>query len=474
MVNFNVMNSVNIAVISVDETDCDDGTKKKRNKGNKLAPKDICRVLCLSLFGIVAFCVVFSLPWTTIPRTNSIIFQSSWFEVLLPNASVFIISAGNVFLDLTIWTKERALYSIGFYLKIYTITLIPFIVLYISCYAIWCLYLHFNHPLPQLGSISMPTYAVFAVLLWFILPSHLRYDENFRKKLYIYILYHIIWNPVTLFLKEALNYFFIAFPVYLQFFVPFLIAGCREVDKRVRSKMISKMMGTLDEAASVLITMNTISGYSFFVAIRLVKAQLATIIFTVLIDFGLQLRTTYVIIKNIRKVQIDGIESEQSTRNMNITKLILAELTEGLTPIIYATGMVMAYYGPNAHILSNVGNSYWSVEIEDISALLTTMAFLFAIDILSVVANGICLWKAVNVNILSESCRIFRKYWFLIAVPLGMSMALYFASIDINFGMDGTFSFQWITREGWINLIYDSNDLTDEEKITILGNATLI
>ena len=466
------MNSVKISVISANNTDCGNGTRNKKREENELTSKDAL-VLCLLVLGIVAFSVVFTVPWTAIPRTNSIIFQSSWFEVLLPTASIVILTAGNVFLDLTIWTKERALYSIGFYLKIYSTSVILFTVLYIICYVIWSVYLQFNHPLPNLGLIMMPMYIIFAVLLWFILPSQLRHDDNFRKKLHIYIFYTIVWNPVTLFLKEVLNYFFITFSSNLQFFVPFMVAVCREFDKRVRSKIISRMMGTLDEAAVVLITMNAISAYSFFVAVRLVKAELATIIFTVLIDFVLQLKTTYQIIKEFRKVKDERTESETSTKNMNITKLILAELTEGLTPIIYATGMMMAYHGPNAHILSNVGNNYWSEEIEDMSVLLTTMSFLFVIDCLGVAINTICLWKEMKVNIVRESCRIVRKYWFLIAIPLGSGMAIYLTSNDVNFGIDATLTFQWISREGRANLICDSNDLTDEEKNMILGNTTL-
>ena len=68
------MNSVGIEVISVNETNCNNETIKKRSEENELTPKDICRVLFLSLFGILTFCAVFVLPWTTIPRTNSIIF----------------------------------------------------------------------------------------------------------------------------------------------------------------------------------------------------------------------------------------------------------------------------------------------------------------------------------------------------------------------------------------------------------------
>ena len=46
---------------------------------------------------------------------------------------------------------------------------------------------------------------------------------------------------------------------------------------------------------------------------------------------------------------------------------------------------------------------------------------------------------------------------------------MYFAATDINFGMDETLSFQWISDEGWINLVNNSNALTNEEKAEVFA-----
>ena len=83
-----------------------------------------------------------------------------------------------------------------------------------------------------------------------------------------------------------------------------------------------------------------------------------------------------------------------------ITTLIIAELIEGFTPLIYGTCILMAYYGPNSHLLSNIGRTYWGEEIKDIRLLFLTMYALFAIDTFSILINAYCLWKAVKVNML--------------------------------------------------------------------------
>ena len=41
-----------------------------------------------------------------------------------------------------------------------------------------------------------------------------------------------------------------------------------------------------------------------------------------------------------------------------VNKLVLAELTEGMTPVVYVIGIAMAYYGYNATIIGNVKNGY--------------------------------------------------------------------------------------------------------------------
>ena len=60
------------------------------------------------------------------------------------------------------------------------------------------------------------------------------------------------------------------------------------------------------------------------------------------------------------------------------------------------------------------------------------------------------------------------------AIKLGYYMSTLFVSLDINFGNDGTGEFQWITHQGWLELVKNSTDLTNYEKIELLGNHTMM
>ena len=65
---------------------------------------------------------------------------------------------------------------------------------------------------------------------------------------------------------------------------------------------------------------------------------------------------------------------------------------------------------------------------------------------------------------LQEFCKVVEKYWFFMAVKLALNMVIFWPANDINAGMDKTRAFQWISDEGWMDLVNRSSDLTIEEK----------
>ena len=368
-----------ISVISVQVVQCEEEREKTEKTESKLVPKVDYKSLSISLFGIIAFCVLFIIPWTTIPRSNSIIHQSHWMEAILPATTVFFVVAGVMYLSLTTYFKEEALETKSIYTK-----------------------------------------------------------------------------------------------VYFMYLVPLMVAAARELDKRIKSKLVRKMMWVQDEAASVLIALDVSTRFSFFIAVRLVDAELFTILCSVAIDFILHSKMTYQIITECKKITISGLKIINTERNRGITMLVLAELVEGLTPLIYGITMAMAYYGPNSRLFSNVKNNYWSEEIKNIGNLFGTMSILSSVDLLSVLINSFCLFKALRVNLLSEFCRVLKEYRHFVAVNIAQMSLLYFVAIDVNFGLDQTMSFMWKSNEGWIHLVNNSIDLRGDEKNELIATTKFL
>ena len=306
------MTSDAVSIISVKRINDEIETEDKNNIQFSL--KSVFLTFFVWIFGTIALSVVFAMPWTTIPRTNSIIYQSHWIEAIIPSTAALLLVAASNFYQVTTWTGEKSLTTFGFYLKIYFMNLISFSFLYVLSFVVWSVYLQFNHPLPYLGLILLPMLIILTIGLWFISPSHLLAKRDFGKKLQMYLIF-MVWAQVSNVQREVLNSLFTNVPVEFQFLVPFAVAVCRELDKQVRLKLITKMMGVLNKAATALLEINVNAVYSFFIAIRLVEAEFNTVCCTVAIDFILHLVTTYKIIKECKKVNMFGIEIGNTEMN---------------------------------------------------------------------------------------------------------------------------------------------------------------
>ena len=74
------MNRDVISVISVQNVIGDEEKEENLKIDGKSGVKDVVQALCISLFGIIGISVMFTVPLTFIPRTDSIIYQSHWME----------------------------------------------------------------------------------------------------------------------------------------------------------------------------------------------------------------------------------------------------------------------------------------------------------------------------------------------------------------------------------------------------------
>ena len=74
------------------------------------------------------------------------------------------------------------------------------------------------------------------------------------------------------------------------------------------------------------------------------------------VEFLIQLKMTRQIVNLHKKVITNGDEKLRIERQKAKLVLVLAKLCEGLLPIAYAICFSMAYYGPNAKLMGNIGS----------------------------------------------------------------------------------------------------------------------
>ena len=413
-----------------------------------------------------------------VPRHNSIIYPSYWFEFPLIQCYTSIIATINIMTSIYLFTNQKTLLDIAIFLKFYFGTVIINIANPIMAYFLWVIIAGKNHPIPFLGLIAFFA-SIPATLtgIFLAIPSHLLKDIDFNRKLKTYLKYAVYWYFIH-FQKDVLSIIFKKLPSNFQFVIAFIIPLLREGNKRFLSKLVRTMAGKEDERANVWMSISLNIHYALFITIKLAGAENITVFSIMIIDFIFHLIYTYRIIRTDKNSIRNGPNKDEceyerrKDKKQRILKLLLAETIEGIVPLGYATGFIMAYYGPNSMLYGNVGSGIWAYEVvEDIGRLLKVVFGMFGIDVLSVLLNGICLYKYGNVNLIQNFLQFLRKYWLLLGIKLGHDVYYYFSYNDINLGVDMTTEFTWITDKGRINFINDSTTLTDEEKEFLLGSC---
>ena len=188
------------------------------------------------------------------------------------------------------------------------------------------------------------------------------------------------------------------------------------------------------------------------------------------------MRTCYQIIKLSRKVNEETKTAtkekmDQEKRTM-FFDLLITELVDAMMPLIYGIGYAMAYFGPNAHLIRNIGNNWFGGKImKDLQNFYIVMLELLTIDLISMIVTVASLYHFCNLHALQETCKLLKKYWWMMMLQLSV-VAVNFGGNDINFAMDFTGKFLWITDEGRYELIRNSSKLSQYEKAMLLQNMT--
>ena len=78
------------------------------------------------------------------------------------------------------------------------------------------------------------------------------------------------------------------------------------------------------------------------------------------------------------------------------------------------------------------------------------------------------LSKLTGIDLYEELRKTMKRYWTVIAVKFAICSCGYFASKDVNLGVESEWG--WITQEGWVQLINNTTDIPDEEKAILLAS----
>ena len=331
----------------------DDKDKTKSTKRNTPEEKNISYITLFGcFFAVVAFCTVLFVPQTLIPRNNSMFYQACWFEIFLPAGVFFLVDAGFYVLGFVLYFGYEAKNSCKIFLKIYAFEMILLVGPCVIGYFIWCNYLGYNWPIPYLGYVNLIIWVALPVGIWISVSDRQRDDKEFRRNMKLFALF-LLDDMLMFFLREKTAILFQVIPSNLQWLIAFIIPILKYCEKLSKSKLITKMTGGTEEASNVWLAISINVYYANFVALRIFNAEPLTVVFFVAIDFILQLQITYKIIHCHKKTGAEKDENGIRQKSSIVRKLVLAEITEAISPIVFSIGFAMAYYGPNSTIIGN-------------------------------------------------------------------------------------------------------------------------
>ena len=242
----------------------------------------------------------------------------------------------------------------------------------------------------------------------------------------VFILF-IIWGYLTLgsafvqIPKDNQWILAICSPLVRMFYSSFLIAVVRKVagkeheNKRSVKLLVSHFVSTKHAVFLAII----VGG----VATPLTSACIMAI------DFAKTLYETFKIIRKCNKndQNVEGIHSwiffDQEYITFvclvisdDVMKLILSE-RKSIDTLTYLILVIMAFYGPNAEIIGNIKAQIWQFQrpIADIEAYATNVIILLAVDLSSLLINGILLWHFCKINVLKSLVKLQKQLWVLFA-----------------------------------------------------------
>ena len=154
-------------------------------------------------------------------------------------------------------------------------------------------------------------------------PSDLQNNTEFRDEIRGYLIYDG-WLFLVNLQKDVLSFGCKVIPGNFQFIFALLIPFAKEMNVRVLSKLVARIVGKEDEEADVLFSLYLNIHYEFFVAIRMNGAETETMMSIVFVDLLLQLLMMYKLIQLNRQVtnEVERNEAIDNWKDKAFRKLV--------------------------------------------------------------------------------------------------------------------------------------------------------
>ena len=341
------------------------------------------------------------------------------------------------------WTGLRFIFRWKFFFRIYLIGSVTMMSFWCFCYIFWTKVLHLNYPVPLIGALnSLVGFLSNIVALWFCFPKDWRNIPKIQHKLF----YLTSSQLLVIFLSFEywiFSWCFHIIPWSYQWTLGVILPITREIGGGLLTKISSKA-GAKDSNL-VVSTSISMTFHTLFLSVCIAdSATNQTIILLLLIDFLIKVGIVF---------KIYQLKRDHDEQNVNkicelVQILVLTELFEIIIPLGYVLCLLAAYFGPNAHLLGNIKNSYWQFhQLSNIEISFINLLLLIAIDSVYFSVSFIVLYYVSNINIFKVLLYLLDEYGIIFAIHQAFLLEYLFCTIAIACAFDFTLEFNWIHEQ---------------------------
>ena len=390
---------------------------------------------------ILGYCFMATATHTLIPLHDHFINPEFWWENLILGCiyqlfRIVLTTARDAYCILQI----EEIMTLKWHLKLCAVSFTNFVIIYIAQHYIWTVGLNNNPPLPMgdLPGGMLGWYLTIFVIWATFFPTEKKSTPELKKRIKNYMYYLVLWSFIP-WQEVFMDSIFVALTTYqyeqgveLQWLMALVIPIFRGFVEWILPKFFNKAVGYKkgwtkvdeNEPATFCLDTQIAQAYSLYVAVRLSNADNLAAGCILGIEILINLYQCFRIIRLQHKIGGDEDDEQimilKAEKKSAIVSLITVEFIEIAIPILYAIGLVLAYYGPNADLMVGIKNEYFGMPtITDIQYNLSLLLLMAAIDAIGLIIVGFLLGWFCKINILEELCNILYKYWIHLAIFMG-------------------------------------------------------
>ena len=415
----------------------------KKNKSEKNCQKllnpfadNVLDALIKNIFyfvGIIVIGVLWSIPLSVIPLTNTILYPSYWWEYIVYGPFFFqaLSISGFVVIETYLIFDFEDSTLLRRFCFLYAIDYLALVSIWSGIYLIATVWLTVGYPLPFAGVIIQWLSSIsHLTATWFMFPCKMPKDKRNRKKIWAYMFYCIWW---ILFIQQKIQLGVLKNRIayeYRWWAMSILLPLTREVNLRIMTNIIKRTVDDdsinhLTPTLMASISMNLT--YAFMIAQTVTSSEMTGYCLLV-VDYGMNFYDTFKIIQLHRKLSpLDGDETRKLKLKQEMLMLTGVEIAESLVPIMFLSYFCAVFYGNNGDMIGGVKYSEWQYKyskVTDIIIFSKPLIIMFGFDLFSWMVTGALLWKFASINMIQESYKLLTLFWPLISIQAGGSLFL--------------------------------------------------